>query len=144
MDLQRQVAAGQLVPTLGICHGCWSVSIWTVRWSTAGKLGFKAFVVADATFAFDKADFKGVRRAPAMPMNRVQFQPGMAMTEFFQHGGGRRSAVRGGADRAPKWVTRSFHGWHGPHFHADTAPGLRPPCRLTHRTIWCKSGSCAA
>lgn len=29
---------------------------------TAGNLGFKAFVVADATFAFDKADFSGVHR----------------------------------------------------------------------------------
>jgi nicotinamidase-related amidase len=29
---------------------------------TAGNLGFKAFVVADATFAFDKEDFNGVHR----------------------------------------------------------------------------------
>jgi nicotinamidase-related amidase len=29
---------------------------------TAGNLGFKAFVVADATFAFEKEDFNGVHR----------------------------------------------------------------------------------
>lgn len=30
---------------------------------TAGNLGFKTFVVADATFAFSKADFNGVHRS---------------------------------------------------------------------------------
>ncbi len=29
---------------------------------TAGNLGFKTFVVADATFAFERADFNGIRR----------------------------------------------------------------------------------
>jgi nicotinamidase-related amidase len=29
---------------------------------TAGNLGFKTFVVADATFAFERSDFNGIRR----------------------------------------------------------------------------------
>ena len=32
---------------------------------TAGNLGFRTFVVSDATFAFDKEDFNGVKRSAA-------------------------------------------------------------------------------